>query len=280
MIRNWPPSKDARALCDAAPVVDLTCLREFRKPVTLIMPYYENPDFVQQQIAHWWTYAPDLREHLRVIMVDDGSPRHPLAPIIRAHYRSQGLPCDMRIFRIEKDVRWNWLAARNIGAYEAGFLDSEQKNQTAIPPYNPWLLITDMDHVVPEVTLRAVIYGNTMADTIYRFSRQEHTGEIINPHPNSWFYTRAMYWRIGGHDEALSGHYGTDGEYRARCGGTAPIRIISQPLIRYERLGDSSTRHYERKQPEDAKAKQIIKARPKNWQPKVLSFKYHEESLL
>jgi len=245
--------------CDDAPYVDVPLCSQARD-VTLIMPYYENPVFLGHQMRHFNDLPEDLRAHLSVIIVDDGSPRVPAYEVLKSVTPGFSL----RLYRLMVDVRWNWLAARNIGAHHA---------KTA------WLLITDMDHVVPPGTLRGLVFGTHDTQTIYRFSRRESTGVRVHPHPNSWFYTRTMYWKVGGHDEALSGHYGTDGEYRRRCAATAPIRILNSVLERHERIGDSSTTHYLRKQPEDAAVKRIINSRPINWRPKTLSFPYSEEVL-
>ena len=57
---------------------------------------------------------------------------------------------------------------------------------------------------------------------------------------------------------------------------TAPLAILSDPLIRHEYQGDSSTTAYLRKQPEDAKVKQLVAARGKGWKPRTLTFPYHE----
>src|SRR6185436_13220201 len=122
---------------------------------------------------------------LKVIVVDDGSPSKPLA-------LPDDLPCAIRGFRIERDVPWNWLAARNIGAHHA---------------QDGWLLLTDMDHEVPMATLRAVIWSRHDAAVIYAFSRREHTGELLSPHSASFLMHRDLFWRIGGYDERLSGHY-------------------------------------------------------------------------
>jgi len=90
---------------------------------------------------------------------------------------------------------------------------------------------------------------------------------------------RAMFWKAGGYDEALSGHYGTDGDWRRRLAATAPVRTLKLEMVRYEYVGDSSTTGYKRKQPQDAGKKAIMARRGKGWRPKVLSFPYHEESL-
>ena len=85
-----------------------------------------------------------------------------------------------------------------------------------------------------------------------------------------------MFWRVGGYDETLSGHYGTDGDWRRRCAATARMQILEDRLIRQEHDGDSSTTRYLRKQPEDAQVKHLVAARGTHWRPKTLSFPYHE----
>lgn len=223
------------------------------KPVTIIVPFYMNHGFLQRQLEHWDRYPAIVKAHLRGIIVDDGSPTPAELP---AH-----LPFPIRLFRIEQDIRWNWLAARNIAFHHAP---------------EGWCLVTDIDHIVPAETIVRCQHGQHHDGTIYGFSRQEHTGEPLTPHPNSWFLTRQMFWRVGGYDETLSGHYGTDGEYRRRCAQTAKMAILSDHLIRHEHIGDSSTTAYLRKQPEDAGVKALIAKRQAGWRPKVLSYAYHE----
>lgn len=244
--------------CAQMPLVEVP-RSDMAKPLTLIYPFYENHDFFGQQLEGWAALPAYLLAHLSVIVVDDGSPV-PASEVLMG----RALPFPVRLFRIGVDVRWNWLAARNIGFHHAP---------------EGWCLVTDMDHVVPERTLRSVLFGVHDGAVIYGFSRREHTGEQVSPHPNSWLVTRALFWRIGGYDETLSGHYGTDGDWRRRCLATAPMHILTDELIRHERQGDASTTRYLRKQPEDAGVKRLVQARKKGWRPKTLSFPYTEVDL-
>lgn len=229
------------------------------KPVTIVLPFYRNSQFLRTQIAWWSNYAEHMRANLSAIIVDDGSPE-PASDVLRDVQK----PFPIRLFRILKDVRWNWLAARNIGLHHA---------------HEGWVCVTDMDHVIPPSTAEALIYGQHNPGVIYGFSRIEHSGEKLAPHPNSWFLTREMFWRVGGYDEALSGHYGTDGEWRRRCANTAPMAILEDRLVRHEYQADSSTTHYLRKQPEDAAVKRIVEARGQDWHPTILSFPFEEIAL-
>lgn len=226
------------------------------KRVTFVYPYYQNAAFFARQVETWRGYPAELRTFLSAIVVDDGSPTPAVFP--------EPMPLEARLFRIAVDVRWNWLAARNIGFHYAA---------------PGWVLVTDMDHVVPEATFRSVIYGAHEPDVIYAFSRVEHTDAPANPHSASFLLTKALFWTVGGYDEALSGHYGTDGDWRRRCAAVAPMHVLSDVLVRHEFVQDASTTRYLRKQPEDAGARRIIAARGKRWTPKTLSFPYHEVTL-
>lgn len=242
---------------DNAPVASPP-VSEPKDRVQFIYPYYENPKFLEAQMELWSSYSDSLRERLEVIAVDDGSPDTPAANIFKGY----PLNFKMRLFRIGVDVRWNWLAARNIGMHHA---------------HEGWCLLTDMDHMVTEEALRTVLYREHDPEIIYRFNRMEK-GKLIHSHPNSMLMTRATFWKVGGYDERLSGFYGTDGDWRRRCAEAAPIRTLMVALERHEYVGDSSTTRYLRKQPQDAGKKKIIQARRlfKNWRPKVLSFPYEE----
>lgn len=231
------------------------------KHVTLIYPYYCNPHFLRRQIEYWSRFPETTREYLSAIIVDDGSPKMLAEHVLMTLPK----PFTIRLFYIEIDKPWNWLAARNIAMKHAP---------------EGWCLGTDIDHVIPLATAEALIWGQHEPDCIYRLSRAEHTGAPIHPHPNSWFMTREMFWKFGGYDESLSGHYGTDGDARKRWAKVATVYTLPEKLVRHEHIGDSSTKSYQRKLPEDAKAvARITAARGKGWKPKVLSFPYHEVQL-
>jgi Glycosyl transferase family 2 len=244
---------------DDAPLAEPS-VAERGNDVTIVWPYYENPNFLAFQLAGF-TRLPDyVCSRINLIVADDGSPDRPAEAVFR-DWRERGRLKSARLFRLDIDIRWNWLAARNVAMHHA--------------PAG-WCAVTDIDHVFPPATILSLITRAFDPGVIYRFSRREHTGARIHPHPNSFLIDRAMFWKVGGYDETLSGFYGTDGDWRRRCAATAPIRTLAAELERHEFKGDSSTLSYLRKQQMDRGKKAIIRQRGKGWRPRTLSFPYHE----
>jgi hypothetical protein len=199
----------------------------------------------------------DIREHVQVVIVDDGSP----------NYQAFGedIGCPLEVYRIGVDIPWNQDAARNIGVEHAA---------------NDWLLLTDMDHEVPEATWRGLIFGDVTKGWVYRFSRVSAPSmEAYKPHPNSWFITKAIWDKCGGYDERFAGFYGTDGDFRDRVSAAGPTSILSWPLVRVPRevQPDASTTRYARKTPQGGREIRRIKderALVPNWRPVKFRFPY------
>ena len=228
--------------------------------VTIILAYYENAGMLDEQCAYLAALPEDMRAHLRLIVVDDGSPNAP------ARGSDIGLPFE--IYRTLVDVRWNQDFARNLGVHHA-------------PP--GWMLLTDMDHRPPRETLRALIEGDYDERAAYKFKRVSMPRlDPYKPHPNSWFLTKALYDKAGGFDERFAGYYGTDWDFRDRLQKAArEITMLDEILIRYPRevIPDASTTTYARREkwdgPNIAKIKEA-RAREKGWQPKRLSFPWEK----
>ena len=205
------------------------------RPLTLVLPHYMNLGMLAEQQAVWADYPATLKPALHVIVVDDASPK--------GHRPTMKALRDVRLgsvslYRIVPKVRWNWLACRNLAVEQA---------QT------DWVLLTDIDHVLPAETLRRLTSGELDELSVYRTARVDAPRSWpyaladctpYKAHPNTWLMTKGMFNRIGGYDERLSGCYGTDGEFRDRVHATARAVIsLSEPMVRYPRevIADAST---------------------------------------
>lgn len=229
------------------------------RPFTLIVPYYENPGILREQLTQWAALPEKIRASLHVIVVDDGSPTQPADAV----WRDVAL-ASQRLYRCGVDVRWNWLFCRNLGVDQAR---------------TEWVLLTDIDHVVPAETWTALMTTKLDERKVYRFSRVDAPARTpYKPHPNSWAMTRTMFNDIGGYDERFSGFYGTDGEFRDRVNAAArAVEMRSDVLIRYPRevIPDASTTRYGRKEEQDGVNVPRIRAersKDPDWRPLRLTF--------
>lgn len=235
--------------------------------LSIVVPTYRNPRMLARQYLTWaleWPAA--LKDRVEVVVVDDGSPE-PAGDVPRLF--NGALP-PLSIYRVLEDRPWHQHGARNLGAHVA---------------QAPWLLLTDMDHVIPADTLGEVLrlIEAESGDRFYTFARRDapvgepwksdHWSTMaktlnregqLKPHVNSFAMPRDLYWRVGGYDEDLCGIYGTDRHFRDRLAVTAPrIHLANWPLIRVGRevIPDASTRDVERKTPGRNAQKQAVLTR-------------------
>lgn len=217
------------------------------RPVTLILPYYDNAGMLREQQRQWRALSEDIRAALHIVVVDDGSPTSPAAKAVDPDTR--GALASFRLFRTQVDVRWNWIFCRNLGVYQAA---------------TEWVLMTDMDHVVPLETWRRVMRGKLNPLYAYRLSRVvAPTMAPLHPHPNTWLMTRHMFGeRIGGYDERFSGVYGSDGHFHSRVEEWAKhVELLPEVAIVYPEsvIADACTTTYTRKEPFDRDQRKVIK---------------------
>ena len=233
------------------------------RPFTLIIPYYENPAMFREQQRQWRVLPEDVRSALHVIVVDDGSPNAPALPEV--HPATAPALASFRLYRTGVDVRWNWLFCRNLGVDQAT---------------TEWVLMTDMDHVIPNEAWRRLMREKMHDLCVYRLSRVTAPAMTpTHPHPNTWAMTRHMFLnRIGGYDERFSGHYGTDGEFTRRVESWSKwVVILPEAAIVYPPsvIPDASTTAYTRKEDFDrVNVKQIRRERESKgaWSPLRLTF--------
>lgn len=243
------------------------------RELTLVLPHYGNLGMLREQQRVWASYPEALRAKLHVIVVDDCSPKgaRPSHKVVDV----TGL-ASFRIFRLQQKKRWNWLACRNLGAQLAT---------------TDWLLLTDIDHVMPVDTAMRLIVGDLVPGFAYRFSRVTATRPFpyllkhctpYKPHNDSWLLTRQLFFYddgkrfVLGYDERLSGCYGTSGEFKDRVMAAAEAyKQLPEVLVRYPReiIADASTPPsvYTRKgdpvNDEDLKARKCEREQIQDWRP-------------
>lgn len=232
-------------------------------PLSIVMPYYRNPTMLDRHYSVWSSEWPaDLRRQVEIVIVDDGSPTEQAINVMRP----VNLPM-LKILRVLEDKPWHQHGARNLGAREAA---------------GEWLLLTDMDHVVPADTLRQVLRqigknregyltfarvdapaGEWQSDDHRDMVPTHRPDGSLKPHPNSFAMRQADFLKVGGYDEDYCGIYGTDGMFRKRLESVLSAHHVQSPLIRVPRevIADASTRDVTRKDGRAPGAKAAVAAR-------------------
>ncbi len=253
-------------------------LGEGVKDLTLVLPHYQNHGMWLEQQKVWADYPKALLSRLHVVLVDDCSPKAERPT--RKSVTVDGL-ASLRIYRLLEHKRWNWLACRNLGAKMAS---------------DGWMLLTDIDHVMPAQTMGALMQAELDTRCAYRFNRVDaprrwpyhvHDCKPYKPHNDTWLMTRDLFFSKGvfGYDERLSGCYGTSGEFKDRVFATArSVTRLDSVVIRYPReiIPDASTHPsvYTRKNdPVNDKELEVRKAQRdlvKGWKPLHGLIEYEE----
>jgi len=182
--------------------------------LSVIFAYYANPQMFRYQLEHFSAMDLDVLSQIEILVVDDASPNWPAANEA-AGFRQ--LP--LKVFRVREDKPWNQDAARNIGAFEA---------------QGQMLLLTDVDHLVPEESLRLLL-GIGVTSEVNSLSRKAHFSsrdKVVRSHANSYVMSRQKYWEIGGYDEDFWGTYGSDVLFRRRI--EKNCKIVELPHVRLE----------------------------------------------
>ena len=182
---------------------------------TIVLSYYENPNMLKENIRIWNTYSKKVKENIKIILVDDGSPVYPAEEIIQ---QSSVKDIDLELFRIIDDKKWNQDGARNLAMKHA----------------HGFCLLSDIDHILDNKNAENLIDSDMKwkEDTIYFINRiftkksKQKLGckdKIYNDNDhnlhffiNVFFIHTDLYWKIGGYDESYVGYYGSDRMFRKK----------------------------------------------------------------
>jgi glycosyl transferase family 2 len=208
--------------------------------VSLVMPYYENPNMLHAHVREWLSYPREVCHRLRVVLVDDGSRDAPALEVVR-HNRvglaSRGL--DVQVYRVIPDIPWNQDGARNLGMRACN---------------TPFALMTDMDHVLRARDALDMVdmVGDGLPRGVYYMPRQFTTDtKEIPRHPNTFLFNVSDFWAMGGYDEDFAGHYGSDGNFRKCARGAGlqevPTNVFGLVVWRRADCEDANTHRYGRK---------------------------------
>lgn len=163
------------------------------KGLTIVMMYYESPEMLRKQLEYWCGYSKGVSDRMRVVIVDDGSPKYPASDVMTADV----LPdFPVSLFRATENIIYN-----HGGGFNLAFTHVE----------NGWALMTDMDHVMPEESLTRLLDMELNPNNAYRFGRRWMVNFVdwkpCHRHLDSIILTKDMYWKAGGFNEDFRGYW-------------------------------------------------------------------------
>ena len=179
--------------------------------ITLVYPYYNNPETLAHHAQHWATLPRWMNDALRIRVIDDGSSA-PAAEVLAP------TSATTELYRIKVDKPWNQHGARNLAAHVA---TSDED----------WLLMVDMDILVPEPVVSYLLQAKLDSRVHYTFRRDRADGRPWKPAFNVFLATKRSFWNAGGYDEDFCGSYGGDGFFVRALRRVAPAVPLNQSLI-------------------------------------------------
>ncbi len=232
--------------------------------ITMIVPYYRQPNMLRKQLETWKSYSLNVRDTVHFIIVDDCSPE-PAIDVLREPGSALAYTS---LYRIDKDVPWNRGMARNLGTRMAE---------------TPWILHLDTDHILPAESAELLVKKfehATPGTQWYRFKRfrvgaadetrkkdkadPKATFVEIHPHIDSYLCTTTAFWKAGSYNEDFSGVLGGGTPFlkeMERVNGEPAVLPIYLHVHTRHSVPDSSERTLPRDPAAFKKRKQEIMAK-------------------
>lgn len=163
--------------------------------VSLVHPFYNEERRFDLQIDLWSCWPVEVKEKVRITIIDDGSPS-PVHTWITDSKLKKLAELNINVYRIEKDLMWNTPGALNLGLVTAP---------------NEWVMIMDSDCAFDGDNWKILLAGDYDPNAVYKFPRQRHgtIEDLSNKRflPCTMFFHKNLVWSLGGFDEGFTGEY-------------------------------------------------------------------------
>ena len=209
-----------------------------------VYPYFDNPEMLKLQVENWNRYDDDLRDLIRIIVVDDHSPESPV-PILKK------CKTVVHCYRLLERFPWNMHECRNIGAKHA-----------STPDENHWLFMSDVDYVLTPEMAFSMLWR--VLDPLRHYSMWRVSARDMNEQEiaiNTFLVKYNAFWQVNGYDLDLApiggGGYGSDPQFLLQLHAIVPrMHMADVTLIGYGRttadgepfIPDADTRGLDRKE--------------------------------
>lgn len=174
-----------------------------------IYPYFDNPEMLRMQVANWSRFEGDLRDKVRIIVIDDHSKISPVEIL-------KDCKAPVRCYRLLARWPWNMHQCRNIGAKVA--CKAEE---------NYWLFMSDIDIMLTPEMAYTMLTKKLDPGRHYTMERTFAPDFVDRKtHVNSFLVKHNAFWQVNGYDLDLTpiggGGYGGDNQFRRQLAALAP----------------------------------------------------------
>jgi len=180
-------------------------MNQSTQPVlSYIVPLFfdqKNDNTLNKVLTQYSKYSQKVLDKIHFIFVDDHSPVKINIPDIKN--------MNISLLRIKTDIMWNQGGARNLGVSYAKTTK---------------LLLTDVDHIFPERTLRKLINRKFDKNDLIRFRRFSGLKKIAAGY-NIFYLNKPLFEEFNGYDEVFCGHYGYEDVHFIESLEKASIRV-------------------------------------------------------
>jgi hypothetical protein len=197
------------------------------KKITINLSYYNQDKVLKDHIYLWKSYSNEIKDQISFCIVDDCS-KIPADEVLSDIDLSD---LDIHIYRVTEDLYCNIAGVRNLAATVCE---------------TDWMVILDMDTMIPEKSARSMIFWSHTPNRgcCFKFNRRvpsDKNHEKNNKiHPAVCLLRKDDYWDVGGCEEDLVGHYGqTDPIFWYRAQGKLKIYNADDIYLDYIPEGES-----------------------------------------
>lgn len=160
--------------------------------LTLVMAVYGQPLMLAKQLATIESYPAEVANYLDLVIVDDcGTP-----PVtVEAIEEIDGYVKSAKLLRVEKNIPWNQMGARNLGMHVS----------------KGWCVMIDPDMVFDgEVMRRMMLAARKLARGRFIKYGLKHvgSGRLDMSSPNTFLLHRDDFFAVGGYSEDYAGAKG------------------------------------------------------------------------
>ena len=194
--------------------------------ITINLSFYNQNEVLREHILGWKSWSDSLKEKFSFCIIDDCSKTK--ATDILSDIDLSDL--NISIYRVKEDLVCNIAGVRNLSAKECK---------------TEWMVILDMDTLVSEELATSMVsLCDVPSGNCFKFNRRVPTDpyHVKNgqQHPAVCLLRLEDYWKVGGCEEDLVGHYGqTDPIFWYRAQGKLKVDVRMDMFLDYIPEGEA-----------------------------------------